>query len=168
MAKPRTAKDTAARLLLQTQALALRAHGHTFRGISRTLNIGATTAHTLVKSAMAAERKYISEAKADYIELEIHRLDTYLQALAKKVQGGEPRAVDTALRIGERRARLLGLDAPVRVDQNVKATVEATTEAFRTMGYDLDRLDLDQLSALDGILQAATPAEEPAAPAEEA
>jgi len=168
MPKPRTAKDSAARLLQQTQALALRAHGHSFRGIARTLNIGATTAHALVKSAMAAERKYISEAKADYIELEIHRLDTYLQALAKKVQSGEPRAVDTALKIGERRAKLLGLDAPVRVDQNVKATIEGSMEAFRSLGYDLDRLDLDQLSALDGILQAATPAGEPAASAEDA
>jgi hypothetical protein len=115
MPKPRTAKDSAARLLLQTQALALRAHGHSFRSISRTLNVCAATAHSLVKSAMAAERKFISEAKADYIELEIHRLDTYLQALALKVKSGDPRAVDTALKIGERRAKLLGLDAPTKV-----------------------------------------------------
>ena len=98
-------------LLKQTQALQLRAHGHNYRGIAKALGCSPDTAHRLVTAAIAAERETISQAKADVVELELHRCDTYLQAIAKKVQSGDVRAVDTAMRVAERRARLLGLDA---------------------------------------------------------
>ena len=116
MSRSKNATDVAARLLKQTQALALRAHGHNYRAIGKTLECNASTAMRLVQSAMAEEREHISTAKADYVEMELHRLDTYLQAIAKKVQGGDPRCVETALRIGERRAKLLGLDAPAKLE----------------------------------------------------
>ena len=44
------------------------------------------------------------------------RCDTYLQALAKKVQAQDVRAIDTALKVGKRRAELLGLDAPNKTE----------------------------------------------------
>jgi hypothetical protein len=116
MPKPKHPKDSAARLLHQTQALSLRAHGHNFRSIAKVLGVSLSTAHSLVKDAFAAEREVITEAKADLIEMEVLRCDTYLQAIAKKVQAGDIRAVDTALKVAERRAKLLGLDAAMRVE----------------------------------------------------
>jgi hypothetical protein len=47
-------------------------------------------------------------------ELELTRLDAMLLPLWRRVQAGEEKAIDRALRIMERRARLLGLDAPTR------------------------------------------------------
>ena len=113
--KQKTPKQSAERLLKQTQALQLRAHGHNFRAISKALVCSISTAHALVKEAFVAERKGISEAKADLVEMEILRCDTYLQAIAKKVQAGDVKAVDTALKVGKRRAELLGLDAPTKI-----------------------------------------------------
>ena len=93
----------------------LRVHGHNFRQIAKALNCAVSKAHSLVASAMAAEREGISQAKADYVELELTRLDKYLGVLAKKIEGGDVRAVDTALKVADRRAKLLGLDAPTKV-----------------------------------------------------
>ena len=114
--KSKTNSDYAARLLKQTQALQLRAHGHNLRSIARALGCSLSTAHKLVNDAAAEERKGISSAKADLVELELLRCDTYLQALAKKVQAQDVRAIDTALKVGKRRAELLGLDAPNKTE----------------------------------------------------
>jgi len=46
--------------------------------------------------------------------LELERLDVMLLALWRRVQNGDERAIDRALKIEERRAKLLGLDAPIR------------------------------------------------------
>ena len=113
--KTKLAPASAARLVHQTQALQLRVHGHTLRQIAKALECSLTQAHRLVTAAMAAERASISETKADYVELELSRLDKYLAVLAKKIEGGDVKAVDTALRVADRRAKLLGLDAPTKV-----------------------------------------------------
>lgn len=105
---------SAARLVQQTQALHLRAHGHTYRGIAKALGCSLAQAHKLVDTAIAEERQAVAAAKADLIALEVARCDIYLASIAKKVQAGEVRAVDTALRVADRRAKLLGLDAPTR------------------------------------------------------
>lgn len=110
----KTPKASAQTLICQAQALHLRAHGHSVRSIAKALGVSKSQAGRYLTSAFAAEREGISQAKADLVEVELLRCETYLQAIAKKVQGGDIRAIDTALRVGERRAKLLGLDAAVR------------------------------------------------------
>ena len=51
-------------------------------------------------------------------DLEAARLDAMLLPLWRRVQQGDERAVDRALKIMERRARLLGLDAPSKSEQS--------------------------------------------------
>lgn len=125
-------KPTAARLVQQTQALHLRAHGHTYRGIAKALSCSVAQAHKLVDTAVAEERKAVAVAKADLVALEVTRCDIYLAAIAKKVQAGDTKAVDTALRVADRRAKLLGLDAP---SKSVLGTVgEEGEEGMRPIG----------------------------------
>ncbi|WBP89526.1 hypothetical protein [Kitasatospora cathayae] len=52
----------------------------------------------------------------EYRQLELDRLDAMQEALWPKVLDGETRAMDTALRLMDRRAKLLGLDAPTRTE----------------------------------------------------
>ena len=47
-------------------------------------------------------------------QIEAERLDALWVAVAPAAARGEPRAVDAAVRISERRAKLLGLDMPTR------------------------------------------------------
>ncbi|MFJ8430480.1 hypothetical protein ACIQ9P_04150 [Kitasatospora sp. NPDC094019] len=70
------------------------------------------TAHAL-EHRIAAARESIEELRA----LEDARLDRmFLVAYRKAVRDGDLPAIDRALRIMERRARLLGLDRPIRAE----------------------------------------------------
>lgn len=60
-----------------------------------------------------------SETAEQTRALELERLDVMLHAVWHKIESGDARAIDTALRVAERRAKLLGLDAPVRTDITV-------------------------------------------------
>src|SRR5262245_39834982 len=58
----------------------------------------------------------LTKAKAERLrDLEARRLDTWTLALAPGIRTGDPRAIGAAVRLSERRARLLGLDAPVTI-----------------------------------------------------
>lgn len=60
---------------------------------------------------------------------EIERMDHYLDKLSAKIDEGDEKAIATALRISERRSKLLGADAPVNV-QAVVANVDVTDTPF--------------------------------------
>ena len=110
--RSKNGSDQAAHAIKQTQALHLRAHGHTYRSIAKTLGCSVALAYKLVDEAIAEEREACGSAKANLVEMEVTRCDMYLTSIAKKVQAGDVRAIDTAIRIADRRSRLLGLDSP--------------------------------------------------------
>jgi len=57
-------------------------------------------------------------------QMELDRLDHYLNRLDPKIEAGDEKAINTALRVGESRRKLLGLDAPTQSESlNVTATV---------------------------------------------
>lgn len=69
----------------------------------------------------------------DVRELEVQRLDELLLSMWPQAKKGNQGAVDRVLRIMERRARLLGLDAPTRADvtsggEAIKANVIVVRE----------------------------------------
>ena len=61
-------------------------------------------------------RAEIADSADSVIELEVQRLDAMLDRLWPKVENGDEKAVNTALRVMERRAKLLGLDSPTKQD----------------------------------------------------
>lgn len=81
------------------------------------------------REAAAAEQ----EAADTWLQQELDRLDYYLSALADRVERGEPRAVEVALKVGERRAKLLGLDSPIRAEVTVEEAPSATDLELRDM-----------------------------------
>lgn len=113
------------------QALELRKAGVSFQAIADALGYrSASGAFAAVKAAL---KTTLREPANELRELELARLDALLLPLWRRAQGGDDKAVDRCLRIMERRARLLGLDAPT----NTK--VELTLE-------DIDR-EIDRLEA---------------------
>jgi len=104
----------------QQQAVALRAGGATYREIGRALSIDHTWARRLVVDAIrentAANVDELRAQEGERLE-KLHRA-IWPQALGNPRQNVEPnlRAALTVIRIAERRARLFGLDAPVRVE----------------------------------------------------
>ena len=98
----------------QLQALELRKAGASYEAIAERLGYADRSgAYRAVKAALTLT---LREPAAELRSLEAERLDAMLLPLWRRVQTGDEKAVDRALRIMERRARLLGLDAPASVE----------------------------------------------------
>lgn len=97
------------------KALALRKAGASYRMIAKELDVSVETAHSDVAAELAALAE-ISHAHAEDVRaLEIRRLDDLQVNITNILRSGAtPRAVDSAIRLSERRSKLLGLDAPAK------------------------------------------------------
>lgn len=98
----------------QQKALELRKAGVSYAAIAKQLGYrGPSGAHAAVAAAL---KKTLQEPADEVRTLELERLDAMLLAIWRQVKEGNHGAIDRALRILERRAKLLGLDAPVKQD----------------------------------------------------
>lgn len=96
----------------QIRALELRKSGVSYEDIARELGYrGRDGAHRAVSAAL---KRTLQEPADELRRLESERLDAMLFAIAPLVRRGNLEAIDRALKIMERRAKLLGLDAPIR------------------------------------------------------
>ena len=103
----------------ELEALELREAGLNFRQIGQRLGVSHTWAHKLVKAAMDRIALEVDERAEAVRQLELTRLDRMQLVLWAKASSGSVAHVDRMLRIMERRARLLGLDAPTKSHINV-------------------------------------------------
>ena len=108
-----TAEKTAARRL---QALELRKAGATYQQIGERLNISANQAHLDVRRELQKLAEQSAELATEVRQMELERLDAMHLGLWPEARKGHLGAVDRVLRIMERRASLLGLDAPKQQD----------------------------------------------------
>lgn len=110
---PHTAEDT--RIIeRRADALAMRRNGATYRQIAKALGISVEVAFADVQAELNALRTLTAEDAEAVRELELRRLDDYVYALSRRTAQGDPQAIATMLRVQERRAKYLGLDAPDR------------------------------------------------------
>jgi hypothetical protein len=101
---------------------ALPEYADRLRGVTQITSRGETT-H--VYSSQAPTR-IVSHR---HVSLELKRLDTALNAIFEDVQNGKLEAVDRLLKIMERRAKYLGLDAPTRFSAKFDDLRRVTEEA---------------------------------------
>ncbi len=111
------------------RALELRKEGHTYESISEQL--GYSTPSASYKAVMRRLKDMDRPAVSMLSELEVQRLDAMLYAVWNDVLQGDANAVHTALRISERRSRLLGLDAPHTVEARTRIDVLSWNQAIR-------------------------------------
>ena len=62
---------------------------------------------------------------------ELERLDWWLQTISGQIMTGDLGAVNTGLKIQERRAALLGLDAPKQLEARIRVDVMSWNQAVR-------------------------------------
>jgi len=111
----------------QRQALELRKAGASYRAIAQKLGYkGPAGAYAAVQGAI---KLVLSEPAKEVIALELDRLDALLLGLWPEASRGRWLAVDRVLAIMDRRAKYLGLDAPVKRDDRV--TMDFATAARR-------------------------------------
>jgi hypothetical protein len=118
-AKPKTSKVTPRTLRTMDRAataLDMKREGFSYDAIGKKLGISRQAAWALIQKRFAELRAQTEESACDVRDQMLLRLDGMLCALRNGVKRGDPRTIDTALRIEERRARLLGMDAPSRAE----------------------------------------------------
>lgn len=100
----------------QIKALELRKAGATLRQIGEALDCSEQRAHQIICGRL----KKINDVRAglteDVRQLEIERLDAMFLGLWSRAREGDEKAVRAAVLIMERRAKLLGIDAPTRTE----------------------------------------------------
>ena len=109
-------KNKLAAQLRERQALDLRLKGCDYGEIGRKLKISGAGAYKILMRVLDRWKEEFAETVPQVRQMELQRCDVMLKALEKGVRRGDTKSIQTALKVGERRARLLGLDAPVKVN----------------------------------------------------
>ena len=98
------------------KALEFRKAGMTYEQIAGQLGVTTGAAHKSVMTALKEIREKQNEAAEDVLAIELERLDTMLIGILPAARKGNQGAIDRVLRIMDRRAKYLGLDAPAKQD----------------------------------------------------
>jgi len=102
------------------QACELRRAGASYEEIGRALGIAKQNAHRMVTKALASALR----EQADQIRvIEEERLDKIQRAAWGAAMRGDHVAINTVLRVMERRAKMLGLDAPTQTTASTVSEV---------------------------------------------
>lgn len=105
----------------QSQALMLRKAGATYEQIGHELGLSVAGAY---KAFQAGLQRTIQEPADEYRKVEFERLSAMLKSIWPRVLQGELHAIDRAIKIEERLAKLLGLDAAIKHDVNARMSYE--------------------------------------------
>lgn len=116
----------------RTEAVSLRLAGLTWEQIGERLDINASGARDLVNRTLTAAENLAVEQMRD---VEGARLDRAQAAIWTKVLEGDLKAVDTFLRISQRRSKLFGMDAPLslNVSVGVRREMEDALDQLQTV-----------------------------------
>lgn len=138
----------------RAKAIRLKIEGHSYTEIAEELGYSSRgSANSDVRRAL--EKHVIEEGLAveAWRELELARLDVLQRAIWPEAMGGSPRAIETALKILDRRAKLLGLDSAIKLEV---LTVDALDAQIQRLEAELGRVGL---AAADGEADEAEAAE---------
>lgn len=116
-------------------AMELRRQGLTYRQIAAKMNIGVKTAYDYVQAELLWLREHTAEDTYAVRDIELDRCEAMINSLWKRIKDGDAAAVAVAVRVMERKARLLGLDAPVR-SESMTASMAFTPEEAAKMSND--------------------------------
>lgn len=129
----------------ETQALNLRRAGANFREIAAAQGCAVSTASDRVKRGLQALRQERNEAAQEVVEMEIMRCDRLLAACwPTATDPAHPknlRAIQTALKISERRMKILGIErekvefsgpdgGPVEIEDSGYAKIQALLKRY--------------------------------------
>lgn len=125
------------------KAVGLRKSGATFAQISAALSkeyglkYGRDHAFKDVDAALNDLVENTRHESESYRQLELERLDDLLRNLQEGIRAGDTRSIDSAIKVSDRRCKLLGLDAPVAV--KIEEGIEFELREFLTqLGTVLD------------------------------
>lgn len=137
--------------LIENEAVKLRLLGYNYEVIAQKLSeqfkapIPTSLAAKAVKRAIARAKQETSETLKESREIASLQLDELFYHAFAHVRAGDRQAIADVIKVMDRKARLLGLDAPTKVEQT---TNQPTTQ--------LTHLTEDQLKAIESAIEASS------------
>ena len=127
MTEERRAEETA-------EMLQMRQMGASYEAIARHYNLNRKTVWERVTQAL---RDMPSDDAAILRALEARKYDVLEAQLQAGIKDGDTKAITTAIRVSERRCRLLGLDMPeqheVKIDAETQALADQVVGALQEL-----------------------------------
>jgi hypothetical protein len=126
---------------IDTAALRLRSLGFSYQAIADQTGVTKATAYNRCQRALAA---IPAEAVDEFRRLEGQRLDLLLEKAMEKAlseEKGALFAIDRVLAIMDRRAKLMGLDAPVRTEVITLDYIQAEIQRLEATLGEIDDND---------------------------
>ena len=99
-----------------------------YREIARQLGVDVHTVHADVAAELAALRETTVGRAEELRDLELARFDEMTSGLWPQIRAGSPPAVTAAVRVSERRSRLLGLDEPTATRTEISGSLSVDAE----------------------------------------
>lgn len=120
--------------VMEEKCLRLRIAGMSYSQIGKEVGCCKQNAHRAVTKALAETRKRVGESAEQLRDIELKRLDALWMAMWSKAQTGDARAADTMIRVMKRRASMLGLDAPKKVEGDITGALEVVAPQLMDFG----------------------------------
>lgn len=117
----------------ELKVLDLRRAGFTFQRIAE--EVGYATASGAQRALERIMTRNLPQAPEEFRWQELDRLDRMQVALWPRAMKGDDRAINTIVRLMERRARLVGIDAPQRIQAEV-----VNYDGTRDIDGDIERI----------------------------
>lgn len=115
MARSKVSEQSITAREREEKALKLRRDGLRYEDIGIRLGISKTGAYKTVQRAYARSLKVADDAAAFNRSLDLGRIDTAVTLVMREIEAGNLKAVDRLPPLLDRRAKLLGLDAPTKI-----------------------------------------------------
>lgn len=124
MGRSKMPKSRAKALLLERCCLELRIKGYTYEQMGEELGVSTVACYKATKRGMESlTEENRAEAKHLY-DIELSRLERAYKAISHRVESGELRAVDTAIRLSQRLGKLAGIDRELDKPLSVNISTE--------------------------------------------
>jgi hypothetical protein len=133
VAEPTPEEKAAERESKEAKVLELRRAGFTFQRIAE--EVGYATPSGAQRALERIMTRNVPQAPEEFRWQELDRLDRMQVALWPRAMKGDDRAIGTIVRLMERRARLVGIDAPQRIQAEV-----VNYDGTRDIDGDIERI----------------------------
>lgn len=123
----------------QAQAVQLRIQGYTYQTIAEHIGITKGTAHKWVSQAMRASAEASERDALSELGVDLARIDIAMKKVMALVERSDLAAVDRLIRLIDRRAKLLGLDATDREPDDSLSEEEIQRELNGLINEEVER-----------------------------
>jgi len=126
--RPKATKKIVDRTTKMDRALELRKKGMTTYEIAVELKVTRQEAKRLVDDAFAEARRMLSISAEEAALVQNMRLEKMFASLQEKLDRGDSRAIEVAIKVLERQSKLMGLDAPEKTETMITYANLSDTE----------------------------------------